>query len=191
MISDVKLLAAIAINAPYLQTPTGIHGAALLAAITWPESSWGGKSRASKYERAYAPGGAYFKAHVVELHHRYGDAASSSWSAWQILYVVAYEMGFTGAPWELVEPGTACPLVVALLNKRCFKWWPEAPTEAIRKGATDIGMIADFYNSGSFRDDRPPVAGYIEKLESAYSEALDYYLSGSPGGSGVGPPVRT
>lgn len=177
MITDQTILGAINAHAFGLRVPegSGLSARAVLAAITWPETEWGRRMLASKSEKAYMPGGRYFHKHVPSLHDRYGDAAASSWGAWQILYVSAWEVGYRGHPWELTDPGKCCAAVVTLLNRRCFNWWPEAPTPETRKPAEIISQVGDFWNSGSFRDSAPPLADYIPKIESAYAEALEYY----------------
>jgi hypothetical protein len=177
MLTDSVILAAINAHASGLHLPSGsdLDARAVLAAITWPETEWGRRLFASKSERAYMPGGKYFVKHVISLHDRYGDAASSSWGPWQQLYVSAWETGFRGHPWELTDPHKACAAAVTLLNLRCFKWWVEAPTPALRKVAEFVADVADFWNSGSFRDSIPPLPDYVAKVESAYAEAAEFY----------------
>lgn len=177
MITDPIILAAIDAHASGLKIPdsSDLDARAVLAAITWPETEWGRRMFASKSEKAYMPGGSLFHKHVPALHDKYGDAASSSWGAWQQLYVSAWETGFRQHPWDLCDPHRACAAAVTLLNLRCFKWWPESPTPEMRKPAETIAQVGDFWNSGSFRDSITPVAHYIERIESAYAEAMEFY----------------
>lgn len=177
MITDPTILAAIDAHAGDLNIPVSsdLMPRALLAAITWPETEWGRRLFASKSEKAYMPGGSLFHKHVPSLHDKYGDAASSSWGPWQQLYVSAWETGFRGHPWDLCDPQKACAAAVSLLNLRCFKWWIEAPKSELRKAAESMSDVADFWNSGSFRDNVPPLPGYVATVQGAYEEAVEFY----------------
>lgn len=174
MIKRAEILTAIDIWAPSLRSGD-LVAEAVLAAITCPETSWGLRWKASKSERAYKPGGAYFINHVPGLYDEYGDAAASSWSAWQILYVAAWEMGFRGDPWRLCDPTVSLEYVVKLLNARCFNEWKGAPTPELMKPADTIEEVGDMWNSGTFRDSRPPLPDYLPKIVPAYERALQYY----------------
>ena len=76
-----------------------------------------------RFESAYSIGGYYCRRakHVRELWRKWGDWASCSYSPWQILYVVANELGYEGSPEYLRDPATAGKFVVLYLNRRIFK----------------------------------------------------------------------
>jgi hypothetical protein len=177
MIADQDILDAIDAQAPALKIPEAskLDRRALLAAITWPETSFCRRRYASKDEKAYKPGGLYFKAMMPSLWEKYGVAAASSWGAWQEMYVAAVETGFIGHPWDLTDSVKSCKAAIALLNARCFRFWPESPKVELRMPATTLAHALDFWNSGSFRDDRPPIAGYLQKGKSGYIEACEIY----------------
>ena len=109
---------------------------------------------------AYCPGGYYYKKspEVRELWKRWGDSAACSYSSFQILYVVAIELGFGGSPIDLWYDEEACPLVVKFLNHR-----------VIEKNPRNLQDIADAYNSGTHRDRHIP-HDYIRKFLTAYNE---------------------
>lgn len=185
MITNQGILDAIQAHASGLKIPPGskLDGRVVLATITYPETRWGQKYLASMCEDAYRPAwgprtaGRFYKSSqaVRDLHAKYGDAAASSWSAWQILYVTATEVGFTGHPWDLTDHGKACAAVVNLLNARCFNYWSKAPTPELAKPADTIDEVGDFWNSGSFRDSIPPIYQYLPEIRTAYAEACAHY----------------
>jgi len=135
----------------------------LLWAIAFIESA-GGALNVPKHEPAYAPGGFYYKrkteggARVRTLWNRWGDWAACSYSSFQILFVVAVELGFLGSPIDLWHDEEAIVWVVNLLNERIIEKKPES-----------LEQIADAYNSGSFRDRHVPHE-YIAKFIRAYDE---------------------
>lgn len=131
----------------------------LLWAIATIESS-AGKLNVPKHESAYAPGGHYYKRspEVRALWNRWGDWAACSYSSFQILFIVATELGFEGSPIDLWYDEEACPVVVTFLNERIIKRSP-----------SNLEDIADAYNSGTFRDQHVPL-DYIEKFLKAYDE---------------------
>lgn len=142
-----------------LDTPPALSGTKLLRAIAQVESS-GGAQNIPRFERAYSVGGHYFRRaqHVRDAWGQYGDLAACSYGPWQILYIVALELGYNGAPWQLTDPPESGPMVVKLLNRRIFG-----------KGARTLAEVGDAYNSGSFADQMVPEE-YIEKLEAAYRD---------------------
>ena len=148
--------------APSLETPPYMDGAALLRALAQVESS-GGAQAIPRFERAYSIGGYYYRRSkaVRELWAKWGDWAACSYSPWQILFVVATELGYDGSPAHLREPSVAGKYVVRYLNRRIFN-----------RGARSVAQVADGYNSGSFADQMVPEA-YIVKLEAAYREETE------------------
>jgi len=140
-----------------IDCPKDVDGGALLLALAEVESS-GGTNAIPRFERAYSIGGYYYRraSHVRELWKRWGDWASCSYSSWQIMFVTATELGFSGSPQDLRRDPLAIPFVVKYLNVRAFA-----------KGATTVAQAADAYNSGSFADAMVP-ADYIAKVQAAY-----------------------
>jgi hypothetical protein len=145
-----------------------LNRVALLRAICQVESSYG-KNIGARFEPAYGYKGRYWTAaHVRELWWKHGDLAACSYGPTQILYVVAWELGYREAPcvlhscWE-----HALEYTVELLNRRILA--------RFRKGqgwvahAVTIEDIADSYNSGTHRDLNVPEK-YIEKFQDAYTK---------------------
>lgn len=138
----------------------------LLAAILFCESNMG-KNTTPRVEKAYLPGGRYFKAdHVQAAYQEYGEAAAASYGPWQVLYITALELGFSGSPKELEEPAVNLSFAIKVINQR-----------ALRRGARTVAQIADAYNSGSHRDRFVPT-GYIKKLIRAYNGIAREWLEG-------------
>ena len=174
MITNPAILAAIEANAGALKCPASLDARAVLAAITWPETTWGERFKAGLFEPAYYRGGKFYHRHVITLVHTYESLAACSYSAWQILFVAAYETGFRGDPWDLIDPAVGCPAVVALLNKRCFNVWENAPDPKLIPPASSIVQVGDLWNSGSWRDRFVP-GDYVKSIEEGYAEALAFY----------------
>ena len=182
MITDSRILEAIDRQAPRLKIPPGstLHAKATLAAITWPETAWGTRWKAGLFEPAYYRGGKFYKAeHVKHLVHTYESLASCSYGPWQILFIAAYEVGFRGDPWELIQPSISAMAVVDLLNKRCFNVWHDAPTPELEAPASTPNQVADMWNSGSWRDRFIP-GNYVGTFIDGYAEALAFYLDRDP-----------
>jgi hypothetical protein len=186
MITDAALLAAIDKHSRNLNLPEGsdLRRKAVLAAITYTESSWGARGKAALFEKAYYRGGKFYRDHVKHLVHVYESLASCSYGPFQILFVAAYEVGFRGHPWELIDPDTCAEWSVMLLNRRCFNVWVTAPTPELEQPASKIEQVADFWNSGSWRDRFKPEA-YITKVVDGYKEAIEFY----EGTEDEGPPA--
>ena len=144
-----------------LSSPPDMDAAALLRALAQVESS-GGAQAIPRFEPAYSIGGYYYRRakHVRDLWREYGDWAACSYSPWQILYVVASELGFDGSPIHLRDATVAGKYVVRYLNRRIFA-----------RGAKTIAEVGDAYNSGSFADQMVPTQ-YIDKLDKAYRKEL-------------------
>ena len=157
--------------APLVEAPNSINAEALLLAIADVESS-AGTQNLPRFEPAYSIGGFYWKRarHVRQEWRRWGDFAACSFSSWQILFVVAFELGFRGDPIALREDVLAVRWVVELLNRRIFG-----------REAKTVRDVADGWNSGSFKDANVPQA-YVEKLEAAYAQRLAEARGGWEGG---------
>ena len=180
MLADPIILTAIDVLAPTLKPPagSGIDPRALLIAITGNESSWG-TDCAPRFEPGYYRGGSYYGKPANEwlraLVRRYSQCAAMSWGPWQILFPVAYELGYKGSahahPWGLYEPEVSLHWVVEYLNRRTFREWPGAPTPALVPPAMTVREVADSYNTGSFRDQNYNPK-YEDNLEAHYAEAV-------------------
>jgi len=131
----------------------------LLKAIACVESNYG-KNTKPLFEKSYYKGGYYYKKskQVRDLVKRFGRAAAKSYSSWQILFVVAWELGFRGTPEELDNDEIAIIYVIKFLNNRVLKYNPKS-----------IDDIFDGYNSGTYKDDVVP-HGYINKAKAAYKK---------------------
>lgn len=147
--------------APLLKTPRDIDSNAVLWAV-YRSEKYNKHNLAPRMEPAYAEGGRYYERseRVRELHTLWGNWAACSFSNFQILFIVADELGYTGPPLALDKDSVAIPYVVRYLNRRVFQ----------RKAKT-IEQIADAYNSGTHLDDNVPQR-YINKFKRYYFEAL-------------------
>lgn len=155
--------------------------AAFLLGMTGQESGWGDRWQAGRYETAYARGGHYHKTSPdqIRLVQKHEDLAAISWGPWQILPVVAYEVGFRGAPWELADPRTSAAWVVKRFNLKCFQRTAKEGTAFVSKprgGVTWASMFA-FWNGGpSLLGDSPHewpemVRGYVTAQMTNMDEA--------------------
>jgi len=183
MIIDTAILVAIDSLAPTVRIPQGclIEPRALLAALTGNESNWG-TDCAPRDEKGYYVGGYYYEnpgnGWLRMLVKKYGRCAASSWGPWQIMYPVAYELGYRGGgfahPWGLYEPDQCLHWVVEYLNRRVFRFWPSAPKPALMAPAMTIQQVGDGYNTGNFRDDHHNPK-YESDLAQHYAEAAALY----------------
>jgi hypothetical protein len=181
MLNDQIILTAIDILAPNVKIPVGcsIDPKALLVAMTGNESSWGTDS-APRFEPGYYRGGAYYlkpaNDWLRDLVRRYAQCAAMSWGPWQIMYPVAYELGYKGSahahPWGLYEPELSLHWVIEYLNRRVFA-----------KGAMTVAQVGDAYNTGSCRDANHNLK-YETDLEAHYAETVAALAP-------VNPPMRT
>ncbi len=149
---------------------------ALLATIAWTESTFGRDGGQSRVERAYRPDGIYYRrsATVRDLHNTYGDAAASSWSSFQILYAVAWELGFRGEPWKLYDDRIAVAPVVSYISERAYQ-----------RNARTVEEVARTYNGGNPAAEA--VAGYVPRFVGHYQDSLTRLFKGLPlDGSGDG-----
>lgn len=138
---------------------------ALLIALAKNESSFG-KNIGPRYEKAYDKGGYYFqKSPLLRMQHaKYGQDVAKSYGPFQIMYIVALELGyeFNDPPAGLADFDTNTYFAVQYINRR-----------ALRK-AVGISDIFDSYNSGSCKDGNIPHA-YIEKGLQRYEDAASEY----------------
>jgi len=145
--------------APKLIPTEGINPVKLLCAILHNESSYG-KDCSARFEKAYGPGGRYYRKSyfVREKYEKYKDAACCSYGPFQILYITACELGFKDNPQQLSEAKLSIPYVVEYLNRRILR----------KPGNETVRQIADAYNSGSFEDLFIPEK-YMDDFEEAYN----------------------
>lgn len=134
-----------------------------LGAFSLNESS-GGKNNKPKFESAYAPGGPYCKGTQADLCEKFGDAASCSYSSFQLMFVCFYEMGFSPTPEQAGDDTYALQAIVKFFNFRVFK-------ERAKGIPNFLGMAGDAYNSGNYRDKNVPL-DYIKKLINNYHAAF-------------------
>jgi hypothetical protein len=130
----------------------------MLGAFSICESS-GGYNKPPRFEPAYGPGGRYYKVSELQrnLYEKYGKDASSSWSSFQVMFLVYHELGFTGAtPTKADDDNYSLPVAIKLFNKRI-----------LRLGPKFLSQAGDAYNSGNFKDANVPV-DYIKKLLNNY-----------------------
>jgi hypothetical protein len=128
-----------------------------LAAISLCESS-GGVHRVPRFEKGYAPGGAYYNSN---LYNKWGAWACCSYSSFQIMFATATELGYDSNPVELhLKDEVAIVWVKKYFEKRCFSKTTKFIT---------IGNAGDAYNTGSFFSGVPP-AKYISELYTYYTE---------------------
>jgi len=148
--------------APKLNVPSDIDAPSLLWAVYFSEK-YNKKNRVPRFEPAYAPGGYYYD-HSSEVRREYEmweESACCSYSNFQILYIVARELGYQGPPLGLDRDSVAIEFVVKYINQRIFG-----------RGAKTVEQVADGYNSGSFKDGYQPVK-YIQKFLKHYQDAYE------------------
>lgn len=169
---DSDIIEAIDRWAQRVRLPMGadFHAWPLLAAFAFSESSWGLDRWKAKPEKAYLPGGALHRRHVVSLYEMYGDLACRSWGWAQTMYPTAYELGFTGHPWELTHADTGAHYLVEYLNRRALSEWPKAPRPELVAPARTVEEVGDAYNSGTHRDANT-VPEYRERIRYGYDQA--------------------
>jgi hypothetical protein len=130
----------------------------MLGAFSLCESS-GGYDKSPRFEPAYAPGGKYYKASELQrkLYEMYGKDASSSWSSFQIMFLIYHELGFTKTtPEKADDDNYSMPVAIKFFNKRIFRLNPKF-----------LSQVGDAYNSGNFKDANVPT-NYIKKLLDNY-----------------------
>lgn len=147
----------------------GLDAAALLYA-TWIAESGGVANPPQRYESSYDTGGRYAREGDPRtdqqrfLLSKYGRAAAMSWGPFQIMPVVAWELGYKYAPSAFNDPTLAAQVVLANYRKRFAAPGGTTPEEAY-----------DAYNSGTYRDTRTAqvqsnVARFIGAWQKFYSE---------------------
>lgn len=131
-----------------------VDAACLLWALAGVESSYGRDRLVARIEPSYQPRGVmYVRSPLVRARWaEYGALAACSWGTWQMMAPTAWELGFTGDPWRLVENEVLAPLVVRYVASRQPRTLPQ---------------VFDAYNSGSCRDRIVPEA-YIHRGLAAY-----------------------
>jgi hypothetical protein len=138
-----------------------VHGGRLLLAISGIESTYGKRRMFVRLEPSYAPGGRYYKnsSTVRDRWYSYGCLAASSYGAFQIMFITAQELGFTGHPIELQK------------DEACAYWATQLITERIikRQGATTLEQVLDAYNSGNAKDNIVPVT-YVRHGVELYND---------------------
>lgn len=145
-------------HAPLLRVP--LDPEAILWAIYKCER-YTKNNRAPRFEAAYAPEGKYYEVeHVKQAFEEWGNWAACSYSNFQILFIVALELGYTNPPLALDKDEVALPFVTKYINDRILK-----------KGADTVESVADAYNSGTHRDKSVPWR-YIRKFRKHYDRAL-------------------
>lgn len=149
-------------NKAKLLVPDGIDPEALLWAVYYCER-YTKHSREPRFEAAYAPGGLYYKnsEHVRKEYEEWGSSACCSYSNFQILYITACELGYTGPPLGLDSDRIALPYVVKYINERCFA----------KPGQETVEHVADAYNSGNHLDRFKPLT-YIRRFRRFYDREL-------------------
>ncbi len=119
--------------------------------------------RTPRFEPAYAPGGLYFRSSsmVRQEYARWGSSAACSYSNFQIMFIVARELGYDAPPLALDKDSVALPYVVRYINVRILA----------TPGVETVENIADAYNSGTYRDANVPER-YINKFVRKYKQHL-------------------
>jgi len=144
--------------APRVRVPIGVKAVPLLKAILMRESAYGTLTEPRR-ERAYCPGGRYYNEEQRERYVKFGVAAAMSYSAFQIMFPLACELGYKGIPSILGQDREAVRWVVEYLNDRIFG----------RQHAQTVLEIADAYNSGNCRDRFKPLP-YMQAVSRFYKQ---------------------
>jgi hypothetical protein len=156
----------IALRAPDLIPAQGINPLALLHAIAEQETGHGARRFASKHEKGYCYGSTMYQGPnggpLRQATWTYGCLAHSSFGTWQVMFIVAAELGFDGDPVKLRDDDVCIEYVVRLLNRRILGKY-QRPT---------LAAIADAYNSGSATDAIVPTE-YIAGIEKHYAKWLN------------------
>lgn len=172
MINKIKLHSIIVKASAILQPDLKFASAeALLTAIAMNESSFGQNTN-PRFEKIYGPEGRYFVVDQKPRYQKWGDNACKSYGPWQILYPTACELGFDSSPWSrdpqlLSEAEVSIFYVIEFIKKR-----------VLNKGAKQIEMVFDAFNSGNFTDKAVPT-DYIRNGVMAYNKynSTDYVMA--------------
>lgn len=134
----------------------------LLTAIATVESDYG-QFNIPRHEPAYDVGGVYFKKSqlVRDNWKKYGAMAACSWSSFQIMFIVAAELGFPGSPIQLWDDETAIHWVTEYIQKRILS-----------KGVVTTKEFAIAYNAGSPKSINASAIKYAEKFGNEYYKLL-------------------
>ncbi len=137
-----------------------VDGGKMLYAISGCESNYGRLREFVRMEKGYAPGGTYFKAdHVKDAWNRWGCLAASSYGSFQIMFIVALELGYSMHPIELQNDRIGAFWATKLITDRFMG----------RLKAKTLSDVLDCYNSGYHKDQFLPSL-YIEKGIKLYNE---------------------
>ena len=137
--------------------------AAFLQALAVNESSYGTNNK-PRFEKAfYVDGEVYNKSQEVrKLVIKYGKSAAYSYSSWQILYITAFELGFTDSPAQLTNDLVAIDWVIKFINKRI-----------ISKNPIKLDQMFSAYNSGLLVPPNSMVQAYVTKGMNEYFHFTD------------------
>ena len=162
-----KLTQLILDNASLLNIGTSnLSGEKILTAIAVVESDFG-KCNRPRYEKSYDIGGTVYNLDKSGLYRgkwlEYGSLMACSYSSFQIMYMVACELGYKSSPIDLSNDEIAISWVIKLINRRIL-------------GVQNARLpqeIADAYNSGSCRDRFVPQV-YVGKFMVVYADHKRY-----------------
>ena len=159
----------IRLNSPVLQVhldkaAINLDAQKLLLALVGCESSFGHFIK-PRHEPGYDVGGKYFN---KSLHDQFGPNVAYSFSAFQMMYSTAHELGFDGNPIMLETSDDynggdwiVCPLV-------CEYW----RLRVIERGHKSLEDFFDAYNSGSVGGFIP--TDYIKKGVDYYGQSVKW-----------------
>jgi hypothetical protein len=142
----------------------------LMSAIATVETQ-GGVNNWPRVERSYIPQGHAFTiqgrllvgtggnvtAVALERYKKWGLWSAASWSRWQIMYHLAADLGYIGAPFSLFDDAVAAPYVIKEIER------------IDKHGAQTVRDFADEWNSGTYRDANR-VPEYTSMVEAAYNK---------------------
>lgn len=136
---------------------------AFLFALSGNESSFASENR-PRFEFGFSRSSLAFRRskQLQEASDLFGDLSAMSYSAHQILYISARELGFPSErhPLYLQDSNEAMPYVVAFINR------------LIDKGAKSLEQIAVAYNGGmgALAKPEPRHLQYAKRLRNFYSQ---------------------
>lgn len=137
-----------------------------LFALCGVESSFG-SNNVPRYEPAYGPNGLYYRRskQLQAEYAKYGALASCSYGPWQMMYVVALELGYDRHPLDLWNANVQLPFVVKYLNR------------AKGHGAKSLWDLAASYNGGlgAIKKRSEMVQKYVAKVERIYDNLKSQY----------------
>jgi len=141
-------------------------GARVLYAI-FSNERYNAANAVPRIEAAYCPNGRYY---VPTLYAKYGVAIAKSYSNWQIMALVAHELGYRGNPEDLDNDDVAITWVCELMRKRILRMSRKDDSKAT------LAEVLDAYNSGNPRDGNVPLA-YITKGQTAYTDSESLFAA--------------